>query len=163
LRGTCFAEVGIRTKAGKPSNVVHTLRIVQAWLRQAVVCVNVAGGTLETFQTFASSRQVSIHALGPILTQICPSFYFAIIHTSSTQTPFPAVGTIAGEVVQRINTLGAIHARRERAFVYINLTQFAGESWHARARESVRFVNAGGTIETGAAIALVSVYGAQRS
>jgi hypothetical protein len=120
LGGACFSEVGIRTNAGKIINVVLTLCIVQAWLRQAVICVHVAGGALKTFQTLASSRQVSVHALGPILTQIFPSFYFAIVHTSSTQTTFPAVGTIAGEVVQRINTLGTVHTRRERAFVYVD-------------------------------------------
>jgi hypothetical protein len=156
------AEVGILTNAGKPINVVHTLRVIQAWLRQAVIHVHIAGSALETRQTSASRRQVPVLALGSILTQRL-SIHKAIINARPAQAPCPAPSAFAGEVVKRINTLGTIPAREELTLVYINFTQFAGESWHARARKSVRFVNAGGTIETGAAFTLVSVYGAQRS
>ena len=125
-------------------------------MRQAVVRIQVAGGALETWQTKAGRRQVSVHALGCILAQRLP-FYNTIIDARSAQLSFPAACAIAGERIERICARGVVFARNKFALVNVNLTQFARKTWHTRARKAIRVVYAGGTINARAAVALVSV------
>jgi hypothetical protein len=156
------AEVGILTLACESIDFIHTGCIVEAWLRQAVVRIHVAGGALETWQTKAGRRQVSVPALGCVLTQHLP-VYNTIVDARSAQLSFPAACAIAGERVERVCARGVVFARNEFALVNVNLTQFARKTWHTRARKAIRVVYAGGTVDARAAVALVTVYGAQGS
>jgi hypothetical protein len=110
------AEVGILTDAGKTINFVHTFRVVQAGLRQAVVYVHIAGSALETRQTLASRRQIPVLALGSVLTQRLPT-HKAIINARPAQFPFPSTGALTGKVIERVDALGAILTRDELALV----------------------------------------------
>jgi hypothetical protein len=154
------AKKGILTNAGKSINFVDAFRIVEAWLRQAVVHIHVAGGSLETWQTKAGRRHVPVHALGPILTQRLP-FHDAIVGARAAQSPFPAALTIAGKVVESIYAPGLVLTRDKLALVEVNFTYFAGESWNTRARKSICFVYTSGAIDARTALTVVSVYSAQ--